>query len=109
MSILFVLFLAMFSLDVFESGKSAGELAIGLFVHNIPALILLAVLFVAWEREIAGAVMFMAAAIFYIAMLLKSGFEQHMISWVLLISGPAFLVGALYLLAWRQRKGTPFA
>ncbi len=30
----------LFSLDVFEPGLSAQEIAIGLFMHNIPALIL---------------------------------------------------------------------
>jgi len=103
-AIMLVLFLAMFSLDVFEPGKSAPEIAVGLFIHNIPALILLAAVIVAWKREIVGGTVFIAAGIFYIAMLLKGRFEPHMILWVLVISGPAFLVGGLYLLGWRQRK-----
>jgi hypothetical protein len=35
---------------------------------------------------------------------LKNGVEWYMASRFLIISGPAFLIGALYLLAWRQEK-----
>ena len=44
LAILFILFLAMFSLDVFESASGFGEILVGLFIHNIPAMILLVVL-----------------------------------------------------------------
>ena len=108
LSILFVLFLAMFSLDVFEPGSSAQEIAIGLLAHNVPVLLLAAVVAVSWKREIVGGITFILAGIFYIVMLvagaMKNGFEWHMISWFLTISGPAFLVGALFLLGWCREK-----
>lgn len=47
--ILFALFLTVFSLDVIEEGKSAGEIAMGLLVHNLPSMLLLAVLALAWR------------------------------------------------------------
>jgi hypothetical protein len=104
LGIIFILFLAMFSLDVFEEGKGLGQIASGLFMHNIPVFILAAILAVAWKREIVGAVAFITAGIFYIAMLLKSGFEWYMLSWILTISGPAFLTGGLFWIGWRKRK-----
>lgn len=103
-SIIFVLFLAMFSLDVFEPGRSVQEIAVGLFMHNIPALIMLAVVIVSWRREIVGAAAFATAGIFYIVILLKSGFEWYMVSWVLAISGPALVVSSLYFFAWLQNR-----
>jgi hypothetical protein len=108
LSILFILFLAMFSLDVFEEGRSWQEIAVALFMHNIPVLALMAVLIIAWKREIVGGVVFILAGILYIVMVaagaLKNGFEWYMISWFLTISGPAFLIGGLYLIAWRKKK-----
>ncbi|UMX48078.1 MAG: hypothetical protein L7H18_00860 [Candidatus Nealsonbacteria bacterium DGGOD1a] len=108
LSILFILFLAMFSLDVFEEGRSWQEIAIALFMHNVPVLALLAVLIISWKREIVGGVAFILAGILYIAMVaagvLKNGFEWYMVSWFLTISGPAFLIGGLFLVAWHRKK-----
>jgi hypothetical protein len=109
LSVCFVLFLAMFSLDVFEPGKSATEIAVGLFMHNIPALILMAVLIVSWKREIVGGIAFILAGFLYIAVVLgtrafKNGFEWYMITWFLTISGPAFLIGALFLAGWHRKR-----
>ena len=44
LSIIFILFLTMFSLDIFGNGYSFWEIVVGLLVHNIPSLILLIVL-----------------------------------------------------------------
>ena len=56
------LFLAIFALDVFEGGASAGEVAAALFMHLIPSLLILAVLAVAWRRERAGAFLYLVLA-----------------------------------------------
>ncbi|MFA6376041.1 MAG: hypothetical protein WCX69_01415 [Candidatus Paceibacterota bacterium] len=108
LSICFVVFLVLFSLDVFEPGRSAQEIAIGLFAHNVLALLLAAVVVISWKREIVGGVTFIMAGIFYIIMVMagtiKNGFEWYMISWFLTISGPAFLIGALFLWGWHRKK-----
>jgi len=108
LSILFLLFLAMFSLDVIEPGRGIGEIAIGLFMHNIPVFVLLILLVIAWKHEIVGAVVFILAGLLYIVSIIVSGmmnsFEWYMLSWPLTISGPAFLVGGLFLAEWIQKK-----
>lgn len=104
LSILLLLFLAMFSLDVFEPGLSAGQIVLGLFMHNIPVLILTAVLIISWKREIVGAIAFALGGILYIILLLMSKFEWFMIAWALQISGIAFLIAYLFLLNWRRKK-----
>lgn len=108
LSIFFVAFLALFSLDVFEPGKSAAEIAVGLFMHNIPALVLAAIAVISWKREIVGGVVFILAGFLYIATVLagalKNGFEWYMIPWFLTIAGPAFLIGALFLWGWHRKK-----
>lgn len=108
LSIIFILFLAMFSLDVFEPGKRAQEILIGLLIHNVPIFLLAAVVAISWKREIVGGITFIAAGLFYIAMVAagaaKNGFEWHMLTWFLAISGPAFLVGGLYLVSWQHNR-----
>jgi hypothetical protein len=106
LGIIFVLFLMMFSLDVFEPGRSAGEIAVGLFMHNIPALILAAILAISWKKyPVLGGITFIFGGLFYIAMLARNPqFEWFMLSWSLLISGPAFLIGILFLIGLHKNK-----
>jgi len=84
-------------------------------MHNIPVFILLAVLIISWKREIVGGVAFILAGILYIVMILmnmlKNSFEWYMVSWILTIAGPAFIIGILFIVNWRKRqnnqKNTP--
>jgi len=106
LSILFILFLAMFSLDVFDSpNQSAGDIALGLLMHNIPALVLLIVLIISWKFEIVGGIVFILAGIAYIGVSIYNNIEWYLaLAWSLQIAGPAFLIGILFLINWRRRK-----
>jgi hypothetical protein len=104
LSILFILFLAMFSLDVFSPGLSAGQIALGLFMHNIPVFILLAVLIIAWKYEIVGGIAFILAGLAYIISTLTRVPWYIVISWSMIIAGPAFLIGILFLVNWYKKK-----
>ena len=68
-TILAILFMMMFSLDVFGSNESTGRKLPGLLIHNIPVLILTGILVIAWIWEVAGGILFIlafiAASIFY--------------------------------------------
>jgi len=100
-----ILFLAMFSLDVFESGLTISQIAIGLFMHNIPVLVLLAILIISWKHEIVGGVAFILAGLLYIlALVIRTEFEWYMLSWSVIISGPAFIVGILFFINWFKKK-----
>ena len=80
-------------------GLGFWETALGLFMHNIPALILTAVLIISWRYEIVGAIAFIAAGLLYIFLLLlmASELEWGILIPALIISGPAFLIGILFL------------
>ena len=107
LSLLFVAFLMLFSLDVFDENLGFWGTLLGLFMHNLPALILLALAIVAWKREIVGGIAFIAAGFLYIIVTLVRGVPWYLvISWSMIISGPAFLIGALYLVGWSKRKKT---
>jgi hypothetical protein len=105
LGIIFVLFLMLFSLDVFQPGLTIWQIATGLFIHNIPALFLLIILIISWRREIVGGVIFILAGFLYIFLLARSPeFEWFMLTWAITISGPAFATGILFLINWRGEK-----
>ncbi|PIN71835.1 hypothetical protein COV21_04060 [Candidatus Woesearchaeota archaeon CG10_big_fil_rev_8_21_14_0_10_45_5] len=108
LSIIFILFLAMFSLDIFEGNYGFWGTILGLFMHNIPTLFLLIVLLISWKHEIVGGIGFILAGIFYIAWVLmnaiKKGFELYYLLWVVQISGIAFFIGIMFLVGWFKKK-----
>lgn len=105
LSILFLLFLTIFSFDIFGNGYNFWETVIGLFMHNIPSLILLVVLIISWKHEIVGGIAFILAGLLYISWLLITRKpEWYMLSWSLIIAGPAFFIGVLFLINWFKKK-----
>lgn len=106
LGIIFVLFLMMFSLDVFEPGLTAWQIALGLFMHNIPSLFLLIILIISWKHEAVGGIVFILAGISYISLTATSSQLPWYIvlSWSLIVAGPAFLIGILFLANWFKKK-----
>lgn len=98
LSLLFVVFLSLFSFDVF-SEYSGWAVVLPLLIHLLPALILLVVALVSWKYEMVGAIVFFGFAIFYILM---AGFDRPW-SWYVGISVPSAVVGVLFLLSWLQK------
>lgn len=105
LSIIFIAFLALFSLDIFGNGYTFWQTVVGLLMHNIPSIVLLIVLLISWKHEIVGGITFIIASFAYIALqTLRYQFEWYMISWSLIIAGPAFLIGILFLVNWFKKK-----
>ncbi len=92
--ILIILFLTMFSLDVFEmEGTLLAKLG-GFVIHSIPSLVLVAVLLVAWRNPLLGGVLTLAsAAAFMLRWHLWTG-----MTFVTIIL-PVIVVGALFILS----------
>lgn len=93
LTILFAGFLSLFALDVFGEGYGFWGTVVALFMHLIPTWIVLVVLGISWRWEWVGAFLFVALGLFYAYVALGRG---HL-DWVLVISGPLFLVGGLFL------------
>jgi uncharacterized membrane protein len=97
-----------FSLDVFDSASSLTDILIGLFMHNIPVFILVAVLIVSWKHEIVGAIVFILFGVSYIGITLRgmlaNSFEWGMLLSILIIAGPSFFIGILFYLNWKAKK-----
>ena len=108
LSVLFICFLALMSLDVFSPELNFWQITVALFIHNIPAFILLAILLISWKHEIVGGIGFIFGGIFYIAIILKTviatGFKWYYLSWAVQISGIAFFIGIMFLIGWFKKK-----
>jgi hypothetical protein len=108
LSIIFIVFLVLMSLDIFEGNYGFWGTVLGLFMHNIPALILLIILLMSWKKEIIGGIAFIIAGILYIVFVsvsvVKTGFEWYYIAWIAQIAGVAFFIGILFLIGWRRKK-----
>ncbi len=105
LSIIFILFLSLFSLDVFGNNLSFWQTVGALFIHNIPTIILIIVLLISWKYEIVGGIAFILAGLAYIYLILfRNQFEWYYLAWIVQISGPAFLIGILFLVNWFKKK-----
>jgi hypothetical protein len=104
----FIAFLALFSIDVFGNGLTFWETVLGLFMHNIPVFGIIALLVVAWKRELVGAVAFAIAGLAYIiSALMRADTVGMALLWSLIIAGPAFLIGFLFYRNWAFRRRQP--
>ncbi len=109
LSILFICFLALFSLDVIQPGLSTGQIVTGLIMHNIPVFVLLLLLIIAWKHEIVGGIAFILAGLLYSGWTIFSVTTSDLpwyiaLSWSLTIAGPAFLIGILFLINWVKKR-----
>jgi len=93
LGILAILFMGMFSLDCFEEGVSVSDKLICFFMHNIPALICIAAVIIAWKWEVAGGIIFIlffiAAGIFF------DSFTDNPASLIVIV--PFLLTGVLFI------------
>ena len=95
----------MFSLDVITPEASFSELAMGLLIHNLPALVLLIVLIISWKYEIVGGIVFILAGLLYIIFTFQTDIRWYIVlNWSITIAGPAFLIGILFVINWFKKN-----
>jgi len=105
--ILFLLFLTIFSLDVFDENLGFWGTILGLFMHNIPVFVLAIVLWISWKYEIVGGIVFILAGIlFMISSVARQAPNPWYItlSWSLIIAVPALMIGILFLMGWFKKR-----
>jgi hypothetical protein len=107
LAILFIVFLTLFSLDVFEEGFSLLALG-GFFIHSIPSIFLLVALLIAWKREKVGGIIFLVMGVLLMIFLTipRSLFVGRVTiePVVFILPSPIFVVGVLFLVSWHYRK-----
>jgi len=105
LSVAFIAFLALFSLDVLGQGRGFWWTLWALAMHLIPCFALTAVLLLAWRWEWVGAAFYGAAGLWYVKWALALHIPPAVkLNWILVIAGPAFVIAALFLVAWFQRR-----
>ncbi len=111
-SIIFILFLAMFSLDVFDPANDYTllETLIAFLIHNIPVFILALALGISWPEKrgwIAGST-FILGGCFYLYFIFRNiistGFEWYYLAWAVQIAAPAFFIGILFFIGWKKSR-----
>jgi TRAP-type C4-dicarboxylate transport system permease small subunit len=95
--IAFALFVSLFALDVSNEGLGLRKTIPALSIQTIPTAFVVLVLALSWRWEWVGGILYIAAGIGYLSE------ARHHPAWVVVISGPLFLVGALFLLNWLKR------
>lgn len=101
LAILFILFLALFSFDVFSMEGTIFQKTGGFLIHNIPVFILIFLLVFSWKYEKLGGLLFILAAIVFTFF-----FHTYQRTDIfLLISFPLLLTGLLFFLSGQKDKG----
>jgi hypothetical protein len=94
LAVVSILFMTMFSLDAFNGNESFGMKMLGLLIHNIPVLIVTAILIVAWKWEFAGGILFIfsfiAGTIFFHSFTGNPG--------SIVVIAPFLIIGILFIL-----------
>lgn len=107
LSIMLVLFLTIFSVDVFGENLGFWQTILGLLIHNIPAILLAVIIWVSWKYEIVGGIAFIIAGLAHlVSSIVRVDAEPWYISFLtsLIIDVPAFFIGILFLVGWFKNK-----
>lgn len=97
--ILFAAFISIFALDVFEHSENTRALLLALAMHLIPTALVIGVLALSWRWEWVGGVTYSVMGVYHITW----GWERLDWTAFALITGPLFLISALFLIGWRYR------
>jgi len=110
LSIVFIVFLSLFALDVFEGHLGFWQTALALIMHLIPVFVLTAALLLAWRWEWIGTALYAAAGLLYVAWVVSMSrpvSPAMRVTWILTIAGPAFVIAGLFWANWMQRRSHP--
>lgn len=102
LTILFAVFISLFALDVFAAGYGFWEAVGGFLIHLVPTYLLVIALVIAWKWEHIGGIIFILLGLWYVVMVWDK--LPVSASWMAVISGSAFLIGALFIICWAKKK-----
>lgn len=99
LAILYAAFISLFALDVFGQGTGFWETLVALLMHLIPTYIIVASFIIGWRWPVAGGALFIILGVVF------NLWFNNPWSVSLLLTGPAFLIGVLFLLdAWLEQR-----
>jgi hypothetical protein len=100
-AILIILFMGLFSLDVFEMRASPLEVLGAFLIHNIPSIVMLVLLMFAWKRPVVGFVAFLVVAAAFVIFFVR---DFYALSNLLLFVLPLLLIASLFYADWQWLK-----
>ncbi len=100
LALAFALFISIFAMDVFNEGHGFWKTLLGLFIHLLPTIIVLAVLLLAWHKAVAGGIFYVLLAITYIVL---AWGKSHWTAYAL-IAGPLMVMGILFFIGGYQKN-----
>ncbi|OGK15656.1 hypothetical protein A3H80_02190 [Candidatus Roizmanbacteria bacterium RIFCSPLOWO2_02_FULL_37_19] len=98
-TVIYIIFISLFALDIFDAGYDPLELIVGLFMHLIPSFIFIAIAIIAWKKERLGGLLFILASL--VTVVLFNTYKSF--GSFLLVSLPLIIIGGLFLSS-RMRK-----
>ncbi|MFH0734309.1 MAG: hypothetical protein V1773_05830 [bacterium] len=98
LNILYIGFIGMFSLDVFDGKYGFWETLLGFLIHNIPTMILIIILIISWKWPLMGAAFNFLAGV-GLAFIIKSTIYVFAI-----LLTPLIAVCLLYFADWYYNK-----
>ena len=103
LSILFCLFIMMFSFDVFEGSSSILDMFIGFIMHNLPVFGMAIITFFAWKNDLVGTIGFILIGLFFFVFVSSNMNNEVgiMNPTVFIISLPALLISGLYFINFK--------
>jgi len=110
--ILAILFIGMFSLDVFDPRLTIWQQIAGFLMHNIPAFVMIVFLVVAWKYELLGGIIIAALGIGFAPYLFRGNYHMNHSVWmslgvVAMINLPFIITGGLFILSHYLKKKHP--
>ncbi len=103
LSMVFIAFLSLFALDVFDLHLGVWETSLAFAIHQIPVFVLIAALILAWKWEWIGAALYAAGGLLYVTWVVSMSRTvpaTTRLIWILSIAGPAFLISGMFLANW---------
>jgi len=102
-SITFIAFISIFALDIFDMNLGFWGTILGLFMHLLPSIFLLALLLASWRKNgwIAGCAFFLFG-IWYLAVM-----RNPLPITILIFTGISWFIGALFFIDWWKSGQKP--
>ena len=105
-AMLIIFFMSLFSLDVFGMGASALEVLGAFLIHNIPSLLMLILLALAWKRPVVGFAAFLIAGVAFALLFVR---DFYALPNLLLFVLPILLIASLFYADWKWLKPSGIA
>lgn len=107
--IIAILFISLFAADAFAPERTMWQQLSGFFIHLIPSFVLLALLILAWKKELIGGIIFTLIGNILSPIIFQHNYNTNHSTWlslgiILSISIPLVLVGILFIVSYFLKR-----